>query len=270
MSEQPVKTAAPVVLITGASRGIGAAIASRLAQSSFIVHGTSRVGGSGPSGPLLTLDVCSETSVQGCLRQVLAASGRIDVLVNNAGFDLYGALEETLWSEFLEQLDTNFLGAVRMVRAVLPHMRAQRGGRIVNLSSIGGRVGLPMNSAYAASKFALEGFSESLRLELLPANIFVSLIEPPAVATDTLDQSIRVAFSARESVRTGAMVDQMRKAGQTSPVTPDDVALTVLAALRAQSPPLRYPVGSQARWLPRLRTLMPQSMFERTLRRSFP
>ena len=127
--------------------------------------------------------------MQGCVRQVLAASGRIDVLVNNAGFDLYGALEDASWSEFSEQLDTNFLGAVRMVRAVMPHMRSQRSGRIVNLSSLGGRIGLPMNSAYAASKFALEGFSESLRLELLPANVFVSLIEPPAVATGTLDRS---------------------------------------------------------------------------------
>lgn len=239
MSAQPIQAAALVVLITGASRGIGAAIASRLAQSSFTVHGTSRGGGSGPAGPLLTLDVCNEESVQDCVRQVLASSGRIDVLVNNAGFDLYGALEETSWSEFSEQLDTNFLGAVRMVRAVMPHMRAQRSGRIVNLSSLGGRIGLPINSAYAASKFALEGFSESLRLELLPANVFVSLIEPPAVATDTLDQSIRVARGAGGSARTAAMVDQMRKAGRTSPVTPDEVARTVLTvrADRILTPP---------------------------------
>lgn len=270
MNTQPIQVAAPVVLITGASRGIGAAIASQLAQSSFTVHGTSRSGGSGPAGLLLTLDVGNEASVQDCVHQVLAASGRIDVLINNAGFDLLGALEETSWSEFMEQLDTNFLGAVRMVRAVLPHMRAQRSGRIVNVSSLGGRIGLPMNSAYAASKFALEGFSESLRLELLPAKVYVSLIEPPAVATDTLDQSIRVASGAGGSARTAAMVDQMRKAGRTSPVTPDDVARTVLATLRDPSPALRSPIGSQARWLPRLRTLMPQSMFERTLRRSFP
>ncbi|WP_293359626.1 SDR family NAD(P)-dependent oxidoreductase [Mycolicibacterium sp.] len=143
-------------------------------------------------------------------------AGRIDALVNNAGFDLYGALEETSWEEFQEQCDTNFMGAVRMVKAVVPSMRAQGGGRIINVSSLGGRRGLPMNSAYAASKFELEGFSESLRLELIQHKIYVSVIVPGAVATDTLDTSIR-EVRAPESVyevRRRAIVRQMPEEGR--------------------------------------------------------
>ncbi|MFM6515932.1 MAG: SDR family NAD(P)-dependent oxidoreductase, partial [Microcystis panniformis] len=198
--------------------------------------------------------------------------GGVDILVNNAGFDLYGGLEDTTMDQFSEQMDTNFVGAVRVIKAVLPLMRRQGFGRIINISSLGGQIGLPMNSAYAASKFALEGFSESLRLELLPNGIFVSLIEPQAVSTDTLESSIRFVSSPYGPFmeRTSKIVAMMRAEGKASPVSPGQVAMTVLRTLQESRPELRYPVGMQARWLPLMKAILPQSIFEHIMVKRFP
>jgi NAD(P)-dependent dehydrogenase (short-subunit alcohol dehydrogenase family) len=195
------------------------------------------------------------------------------VLVNNAGYDLYGALEETSIDEFAEQLDTNFTGTVRMVKAVLPGMRARRdGARIVSIGSLGGRIGLPMNAAYAASKFALEGFSESLRLELLPHRVYVSVVVPGAVATDTLDTSIREVATPVDAyaTRRRALVARMRRDGRRSPVRPIDVARTVERLVAAPVPPLSATVGAQAAWVPRMKAALPQRAFERVMCRLFP
>jgi NAD(P)-dependent dehydrogenase (short-subunit alcohol dehydrogenase family) len=221
---------------------------------------------------MVPLDIQSHDSVQRCVEAVIGRAGRIDVLVNNAGFDLYGALEETSWEEFEEQIDTNFMGAVRMVKAVLPRMREQGGGRIVNIGSLGGRLGLPMNSAYAASKFALEGFSESLRLEMLPHKVYVSVIVPGAVATDTLATSIReVSASVSAYVaRREAMVHQMRDEGVKSRVKPADVADAVERLVASEVPPLTCTVGGQAKWIPRMKAALPQRTFERLMCRLFP
>lgn len=259
------------VLVTGASGSIGRATVAALTRAGCNVVGTSRRPPAGAAS-LLALDVTDPRSVADCVTQFVARHGRIDVLVNNAGYDLYGALEETSWDEFMAQLDTNFLGAVRITQAVLPRMRAQGGGRIINISSLGGLVGLPMNSAYAASKFALEGWSESLRLELLPDHIYLSLIEPPAVATDTLDTSIREVAGTDHALaaRRRKMVELMRAEGRASPVKPEQVAAAVVRAVTAAEPPLRYPIGGQATWIPRLKQLLPQRAFERSLRGRWP
>ncbi|MFN9209712.1 MAG: SDR family NAD(P)-dependent oxidoreductase [Betaproteobacteria bacterium] len=259
------------VLVTGASGSIGGAIVRALTAGGMTATGTARRPAAGEAA-LLALDVTDPASVVACVDDFVARHGRIDALVNNAGFDLYGGLEETSWEEFMAQMDTNFFGAVRMTQAVLPRMRAQGGGRIVNIGSLGGLVGLPLNSAYAASKFALEGFGESLRLELLPDQIYVSVIEPPAVATETLEQSIRevAATTGPLLARRRAMVPQMRAEGRASPVKPEHVAAAVLRALRDPQPLLRYPVGGQARWIPRLKALLPQRSFEKSLRGRWP
>jgi short-subunit dehydrogenase len=159
---------AQTVLITGASKGIGLTIAEHLHAQGHTVYGTSRAattreGSSQHVFKMLPLDVTNDESVRACVSRVLAESGKIDVLVNNAGYDLYGAAEETSLEETLAQLETNFVGTVRMTKAVLPGMRERKHGKIVQLSSIGGMLALPNNSAYAASKFALEGYSEALR-----------------------------------------------------------------------------------------------------------
>ncbi|MCY1013953.1 SDR family NAD(P)-dependent oxidoreductase [Nannocystis pusilla] len=171
-----------VVLITGASSGFGEAAARLLAaRGPCRVFGTSRraAGHDTPGGvEMLPLDVRSDASVAACVDAVMQRAGRIDVLVNNAGYTLAGAVEETAIDEAKAQFDTNFFGMARMVRAVLPVMRAQGGGRIVNVSSLAGLVGVPFHAHYSASKFAVEGLSEGLRQEVRRFGIHVSLIEP--------------------------------------------------------------------------------------------
>ncbi len=260
------------VLITGASRGIGRCIAETLIKNGFQVIGTSRQAQQGLLFPILALDVGSDESIRTCLEEANALAGGIDVLINNAGFDLYGGIEDTSWEEFIEQIDTNFLGVVRMTKAVLPLLRQQGRGQILNMSSLGGLIGLPMNSAYAASKFAVEGFSESLRCELRPDNIFITLIEPPAVSTDTLDQSIREVRmqGGQLTARTRKIINLMRAEGRASSVSPADVARVVLTVLNDSVPRLRYPVGASARWLPRLKAFTPQTIFEYIMSKRFP
>jgi NAD(P)-dependent dehydrogenase (short-subunit alcohol dehydrogenase family) len=267
-------TSKPIALITGASRGIGAEIANALIKEGYRVFGTSRDGKptSAATCEMLTLDVREDASANACVEQVLAQGGRLDVLINNAGYDLYGALEETPVSDFIDQVDVNLFGAMRMTKAAIPHLRAQQAGRIVMIGSLGGEIGLPFNTAYAASKFALHGMTESLRLELQPFGIHVSIVSPGAVATDSLDQSIReiaVEGSAYSTRRT-AMTAQMRKDGHASHVKPGDVARAVMRCVSAKNPALRYPVGNQAIWVSRMKAFMPQRIFEQIIGRQFP
>jgi NAD(P)-dependent dehydrogenase (short-subunit alcohol dehydrogenase family) len=267
-----MNTGPQTVLITGASRGIGLAIRDRLAAEGLKAVGTSRTA-SGSDEGMIALDVTDDRSVAASVAEMLKRHGRIDALVANAGFDLYGAVEDTTMAEFEGQIDTNLLGVVRMARAVLPVMRRQGKGRIVVIGSLGGALGLPMNAAYAASKFGLEGFCESLRLELAGSGIDICLVQPPAVATDTLDQSIRTVAGAASPLagRTLAMVAAMRKAGRESRVTPEHVAERVAALVMARTAPvLRHPLGLQASLLPRMKALLPQRLFEAMLRRQFP
>lgn len=145
-----MKNGALVILITGGTRGIGAAIAAQLLNHGHRVYVTQRApldADQQESRQVLNLDITNGASVDDCVRELQRREGHIDVLVNNAGYDLYGAVHETEWHEFMDQLDTNFLGAVRMIKAVLPDMLARRSGRIINISSIGGELGLPMNAA---------------------------------------------------------------------------------------------------------------------------
>lgn len=262
------------VLITGGTRGIGATIAVRLSCAGYRVFVTSRKKNVLPPGGGITvvpLDITDAGSVDACIQSIIKKVGGIDVLVNNAGYDLYGATEETTLEEIETQIDTNLLGAIRMTRAVLPGMRDRGGGRIVQISSLGGLVGLPMNSAYAASKFGLEGFSESLRLEVLQFGIFITLIEPGPVATDTLETSIVMTSGKLEvyADKCVAMVARMRKDGSSSKVTPGHVADSVLRTLVQDRPPLRVPVGAQAQLVPIMKGLFPQSIFERVMNRLF-
>jgi len=160
--------AAKVALVTGASSGIGRAIAHRLAADGLRVFGTSRKGSAADMGDaeMIPLDVCSDESVRACIDTVLQRAGRIDVLVSNAGYLLSGAVEEATIDEAKAQFETNFFGAFRVIKAVLPTMRAQGAGRVINVTSLAGVVPLPFWGFYNASKFALEGLTETLRYEL--------------------------------------------------------------------------------------------------------
>lgn len=269
------ESARHIVLVTGGTRGIGAAVARDLASRGHRVFVTSRTGSATPPAPgvtVLPLDQRDPASVAACVAAVRTGAGGLDILVNNAGYDLYGALEDTSWEEFHDQIDTNFLGVVRMTKAVLPHFRQQGSGRIVTIGSLGGRVGLPLNSAYAASKFALEGLMESLRLETRHLGVRVSLIIPGAVATDTLATSISLVAAPSEPYAAWlrAMVAKMRADGATSSVKPEDVARAIRQAVEDRDPAPVYNVGPQAIWIPRLKALLSGRRFERTMLRLFP
>ncbi|GAB3337885.1 hypothetical protein GCM10027299_49480 [Larkinella ripae] len=169
------------VLITGATSGIGLAIASKLHENGFSVVGTSRFPEKHQSTlpfPLLPLDITSEESVKNCVAAFLARSPVIDVLINNAGILISGNAEETSLAEARPQIDANFWGTVMVTKAVLPLMRQQRKGRIITIGSLAGLIGVPFQSYYAASKHAIEGFFKSLRYEVAPFNIDVSVLEP--------------------------------------------------------------------------------------------
>lgn len=252
-----------VILIAGASKGIGLVMARHLQAQGHTVFGTSRQPEKSNIDDLrlLALDVNNPQSIQQCIETVMHASGRIDVLINNAGYDLYGAAEDTSDSELRAQIETNFFGAVNLTQAVLPIMRKQGSGKIIHLSSIGGLVSLPFNSAYAASKFALEGYMESLRYELLPFNIFVSLVEPGQVRTETLETS--VISTQKSTIFDGQQVAQRaREQGKTASLKPEQIAQTISRIIAAKQPRLRYPVGSQVRMVVMLQRILPERLFE--------
>jgi short-subunit dehydrogenase len=182
------------VLVRGASSGLGAAVAHLFHRQEFTVFGTSRPAnpGSVHEFPILKLDVNSDASAKACVGEVLARAGRLDVLVNNAGFALAGAAEETSIEEAKEQFETNFFGVARMVKAVLVHMREVRSGRIITIGSLAGLMAIPYNAYYSSSKFPLEGYRKALWFERKPFGVAVSLIEPGFVRT-AMNQATRFA-----------------------------------------------------------------------------
>jgi len=257
-----------VVLVTGASSGIGGSIATRLAKEGGQVFGTSRKGGEIRDGvEMLTLDVCSDASVQACVEGVLRKAGRIDALVNNAGYLLSGAIEEATMEEAKAQLETNFFGVARMVKAVLPAMRRARSGHIVTISSLAGLVPVPFWGFYDASKFAVEGYMESLRHELKPLGIKVAMVEPGAIHTPFYESPRSRAMPEYSPWRDRAL-KTMRQYGERGP-GPEVVAEAVSRVLASRNPRLRTRVTREARIFPFLRWLLPASAFEAGTRRGF-
>ena len=259
------------ILVTGASSGIGRATARLLAERGFTVFGTARKPDpqKRESFTMLALDVRSDDSVRACVEQVIAKAGGIDVLVNNAGYTVTGAAEETSVEEAKAQLDTNFFGAVRMVNAVLPGMRAAGAGKVINISSLAGNTAIPYSAFYSASKFALEGYSESLWYEIRPFGISVSLVEPGFVNTPIGEASPAAArpLPAYDTTRTRMLTafGHALKAG----IPPEHVARRVLQIIEQPNPGLRYRVGAQATWLPRLRNVVPWAVYAAGVRKTF-
>jgi NAD(P)-dependent dehydrogenase (short-subunit alcohol dehydrogenase family) len=257
----------PVALVTGASSGIGQATAELLAAHGFTVFGTSRT-------PLqdkrsytwLSLDVRSDESVQAAIQALLAQTGRIDLLVNNAGYVQFGAIEENSLADAQAQLDTNLFGVIRMVKAVLPVMRQQGSGRIINISSIIGQVAPPYGGLYATSKFALEGLSEALHEEVRQFGVSVSLVEPSYVNTPIVSQ---LPTNLIEAYTPGRQVaQQVLNTGTKNGITPGTVARVILRAA-TNRPRLRYPVGLDGKIALLLKRLLPESAFESLKRRLF-
>jgi NAD(P)-dependent dehydrogenase (short-subunit alcohol dehydrogenase family) len=262
-------TLSRVALITGASSGFGQATAALLAAQGFQVFGTSRAPAHNTAGgfELLQLDVCSETSVQTCVQTILERTGRIDLLVNNAGFAQGGALEENSLEDARAQFETNVFGVLCMLKAVLPAMRQQGSGQIITVSSILGVVTMPYLSLYSSSKFALEGMIEGLYYELRPFHIKVSLVEPTLFRTKFDAQPPATPLAVYESARQ-AMMRYVSKGVEQGP-DPEQVARRIVQLATSVDPPLRSYVGPRASLLVALRHWLPPGIFEQVLRRVF-
>ena len=259
-----------VVLVTGASSGIGRATASLMSSRGFKVFGTSRNPSerTGDNQPLLRLDVRDDASVESCVSSVLAAAGRVDVLVNCAGYLQAGAIEENDVAGVKAQFETNLFGVLRMTNAVLPHMRRQGGGRIVNVSSVLGLIAPAFAGVYGSSKFALEGLSEALRAELRPFAIHVSLIEPGFVRSEIEGQAPARPLAEYEAQR--RLGEEFTRQGVERGMDPGFVAQAILSVVEASHPRLRYPVGGTSRMLSALKRVLPERAFEKLRERAFP
>lgn len=257
------------ILVTGASSGIGAAIVSRLAKDGHRVFGTSRKDGArNPDGSqMLDLDVTSDASVHSCFNRFLEKTGRIDVLINNAGYLQSGAIEEVTLDQAHAQFETNYFGVVRMVRAVLPAMRAQKSGLIATTSSLAGMVPLPFWGHYNASKFAVEGLMETLRHELKPLGVKVAMVEPGAIKT-RFYSAPQAAAMAEYSPWRERFFKAMRGFEEKAP-GPEVVAEVFAQLVNSEQPPLRNTVTKEAKLFPFLRWLLPAGAFEGGVRNGF-
>lgn len=244
-------------IVTGASSGIGEATAARLAKAGYTVYGTSRRGSQAgaQSFAMLALDVTNEDSVEAVVAEVMRREGRIDLLVNNAGSAVSPAGAEESSTEQSQWLfDTNFFGMVRMTRAVLPHMRKQGSGRILNISSVLGFLPAPYMAIYAATKHAVEGYSESLDHELRTRGIRVSVIEPAYTKTRFEANSLEPDAKLDEYGESRAALSKLMPQKIAAGDEPSVVAEVVLVAATAARPKIRYPAGrvaSRLRWLRR-------------------
>jgi NAD(P)-dependent dehydrogenase (short-subunit alcohol dehydrogenase family) len=259
-----------VALVTGASSGIGEAAARALVEAGFTVYGTSRRAVAGEERDavmFLPLDVTDDESVAGAVREVLGRSGRIDVLVNNAGLGIAGAAEESSIEQARALFDTNVFGSIRMTRAVLPQMRDQGSGRIINVSSVLGLVPAPFGALYAATKHALEGYSESLDHEVREHGIRVLLVEPAYTKTSFDANSIPADEPLAVYARRREVLDTLLAEAIRGGDEPSVVADAIVAAATGSRPKLRYPAGPLARRVSKLRRYAPSTVFDKQIRK---
>jgi NAD(P)-dependent dehydrogenase (short-subunit alcohol dehydrogenase family) len=269
MSSMEAQQGRPVAIVTGATAGIGGASAVALHAAGYRVFGTSRrpPATKSPGVEYLACDVTSDASVRAVVEEVLSRTGRIDLLVNNAGVGLIGGAEESSVEQAQALFDVNLFGVVRMTKAVLPTMRRQGSGRIVNISSVLGLIPAPFMALYAASKHALEGYSESLDHEVRAAGIRSVLVEPGYTKTSfdgnayQADQQLEVYRSARTNAE-NVLRDEMKTAD-----APEVVASAVVKAASEPNPSRRYAAGKMARQVSVLRRFVPASAFDKSLRK---
>jgi NAD(P)-dependent dehydrogenase (short-subunit alcohol dehydrogenase family) len=264
------------VLITGASTGIGKSVATLFHQQGWNVVATMRSPDQNtelanlPNVLCLALDVTKTDTIQAAIDQAIAQFGAIDVVVNNAGYALIGAFEACEMADIRGQFETNVFGLMEVSRAILPHFRLRQQGILINVASIGGRVAFPIYSPYHATKWAVDGFSESLQYELRQFNIKVKIIEPGAIKTDFYSRSITVAKKAGLNAYDAYIqktLPQMDQAGVNgSP--PEVTAKVIYQAATDGSWKLRYPAGGNASLLLGLRKLLPDAWFTSLIRRS--
>ncbi len=255
-----------VILITGASSGIGAACATYLAEQGHHVYGTSRRQQSIQTAfNWLQMDVTNEASIRQAVQIMLEREGRLDVVVNNAGIGYAGAVEDTSLAEAYETFETNFFGVLRVCHTVLPTMRAQASGLIINVSSIGGMMGLPYQGLYSASKFAIQGLTEALRMEVKAFGICVVLIEPGDIRTQFTANRRSTRLSGHDSTYAQVYRRALAKieADERQGAPPEIVAKLMSRIIAHPSPRPRYIVGpfyeKLAVWI---KHLLPARFFE--------
>jgi NAD(P)-dependent dehydrogenase (short-subunit alcohol dehydrogenase family) len=269
MADHQEQQTRPVAIVTGASGGIGEASARALQAAGYRVFGTYRrpPATRSPGIEYLSCDVTSDDSVKAAVGEVLSKTSRIDLLVNNAGVGLVAGAEESSLEQAKSLFDVNLFGVFRMTKAVLPTMRRQGSGRIVNISSVMGLIPAPFMALYAASKHALEGYSESLDHEIRGSGIRVVLVEPAYTRTTfegnvyQADQQLEVYRSARANAE-GVLRDEMKTAD-----TPELVASAIVKASTDANPHRRYAAGRMARQVSLLRRFVPASAFDKSLRK---
>ena len=265
-----MKTKKSIALVTGASSGIGKATADRLAAAGYTVYGTSRRGAQTGQGTfqMLALDVTSDESVAAAVSQLIRQEGRIDLLVNNAGFGVApGGAEESSIEQARAIFDTNFFGIHRMTRAVVPHMRRQGSGRIVNIGSVLGFLPMPYGALYAATKHAIEGYSESLDHELRTRGVRVSVIEPAYTKTQFDANFMEPDAKLDEYGEVRASVGKVLAKVMATADGPSIVADVVLKAATAAQPKLRYTAGTLANRLRLLRRFVPAKLLDSGIRK---
>ena len=274
-----------VAIVTGSSSGIGFETSLTLARNGFHTYATMRNMKGEKSKPLtevaknenlqlwaIELDVDNDKSVIDAINTIIEERERIDVLINNAGYALGGALEDSSMDEIKAQFETNFFGVVRATKEVLPVMRRQGAGKIVNITSMGGRIAIPLSSSYHGSKFALEGLSESIRYELEPFGIKVILIEPGAVGSNFW-KNIKIAKSSSDSdspyTQFGNKILKAYEQMEQNTISPSVVAKTILNAVTSNNPQLRYVVGEDAAKTLEARKNMPDNEFGDLIKKQF-
>jgi len=270
--------AVKVALVTGGSSGIGEAAAVKLHELGYTTYAAARrvermehlkESGIRP----LAMDITDDESMQSGVKHILTEEGRIDVLVNAAGYGSYGAIEDVPLSEARYQLDVNVYGVARLIQLVLPHMRAQRSGTIVNITSMGGKIYTPLGGWYHATKFALEALSDCLRLEVKPFGINVVVIEPggvrtewPGIAAGKLRKASSGGPYAKQADAVAASLSSEATARRSSP--PTLIADTIARAVTARRPRTRYAVGYGARPIIFLHAVLPDRAFDAFIRRA--
>lgn len=268
-----------VALVTGGSSGIGACTVEQLLDAGFTVYTVARrvermqpLAGKGAH--VFAMDVTDDASMVAGVDRIITEQGRIDVLVNNAGYGSYGAVEDVPIDEARRQFEVNVFGLARLTQLVTPHMRAQGSGRIVNISSIGGKFYEPFGAWYHATKFAVEGFSDCLRMELKPFGVDVVLVEPGPIITewneiarDSLLERSGGTDYAKYARRAHKVLTEFDKPGRAS--TPEAVARKIRKAATTRRPAARYPVGRGARMVTSSRDHLPDRFFDQVVSRLY-
>ena len=268
-----------VALVTGASSGIGRATALELLRAGYTVYGTARNVESldavqEAGGNVLAMDVTKEDDAARAVETIAEAHGRIDVLVNNAGYGLYGAAEDVPLEDARYQFEVNLFGPARLTQLVLPYMRAQHSGTIVNVSSMGGQITFPLGAWYHASKHALEAFSDALRMEVAPFGIRVVIVQPGLIKTEFGGVSSRAVREYSGNGPYGELAESFARSTERSydeqgrSSDPSVVAKAILKAVESTHPKTRYVVGRMARPLMALDAVLPDRAFDRIMTRA--